>query len=47
MKILLDGAYEAAQRLIIDNRDKLDKVAGALLQKEVISAEEFQELLAR
>ena len=45
VKILLDGAYEAAQRLIIDNRDKLDKVAGALLQKEVISAEEFQELI--
>ncbi len=45
VKILLDSAYEAAQRLIIDNRDKLDKVAGALLQKEVISAEEFQELI--
>ena len=27
------------------NRDKLDKVAGALLEKEVISAEEFQELI--
>ena len=45
VKILLDNAYEAAQRLIIDNRDKLDRVAQALLQKEVISAEEFQELI--
>lgn len=45
VKILLDGAYEAAQRLIINNREKLDRVAEALLKKEVISAEEFQELI--
>ena len=45
VKILLDKAYETAQKLIIVNREKLDKVAGALLQKEVISAEEFQELI--
>ena len=45
VKILLDKAYETAQKLIIINREKLDKVAGALLQKEVISAEEFQELI--
>ncbi len=45
VKILLDTAYERAQRLIIQNRDKLDKVAEELLKKEVISAEEFQELI--
>ena len=45
VKILLDKAYETAQKLIIVNREKLDRVAGALLQKEVISAEEFQELI--
>lgn len=45
VKILLDNAYVAAQKLIIENREKLDKVAGALLQKEIISAEEFQELI--
>ena len=45
VKILLDNAYTTAQRLIIENRDKLDRVAQALLAKEVISAEEFQELI--
>ena len=45
VKILLDNAYTTAQKLIIENRDKLDRVAGALLEKEVISADEFQELI--
>ena len=45
VKILLDNAYITAQKLIHENRDKLDKVAKALLEKEVISAEEFQELI--
>ena len=45
VKILLDNAYITAQKLIHENRDKLDKVAEALLEKEVISAEEFQELI--
>ena len=45
VKILLDNAYSTAQKLIRENMDKLDKVAGALLEREVISAEEFQELI--
>ncbi len=45
IKILLDNAYQTAQKLIRENRDKLDRVAGALLEKEVILAEEFQELI--
>ena len=45
VKILLDNAYATAQKLIRENRDKLDRVAGALMHKEVISAEEFQELI--
>ena len=45
VKILIDTAYARAQRLIISNMDKLNKVAEALLEKEVISAEEFQELI--
>ena len=45
VKILLDNAYATAQKLIIENREKLDIVANALLEKEVISAEEFQELI--
>ena len=45
VKVLLDTAYTRAQSLIINNMDKLNKVAEALLEKEVISAEEFQELI--
>ena len=45
VKILLDNAYATAQKLIRENRDKLDRVAEALMHKEVISAEEFHELI--
>lgn len=45
VKILLDTAYERAQSLIKSNMNKLTKVTEALLEKEVISAEEFQELI--
>ena len=45
VKILLDTAYARAQSLIISNMDKLTKVAEALLEKEVISADEFQKLI--
>ena len=45
VKIMLENAYEKAQRLIRENMDKLDKVAGRLLEKELISAEEFEELI--
>lgn len=45
VKILLDTAYARAQSLIRVNMDKLTKVAEALIEKEVISGEEFQELI--
>lgn len=45
VKILIDTAYARAQNLIMNNMDKLNRVAGALLEKEVISAEEFVELI--
>ena len=45
VKILLDTAYARAQSLIRANMDKLTKVAEALLEKEVISADEFQKLI--
>lgn len=45
VKILLDTAYARAQSLIRANMDKLTKVAEALIEKEVISADEFQELI--
>ena len=43
--IMIDNAFVNAQKLILDNMDKLDKVAQALIEKEIISAEEFQQLI--
>lgn len=45
VKILIDNAYLKAQNLIAANMDKLNKVAQTLLEREVISADEFQELI--
>lgn len=45
VKIMLDSAYSKAQTLLISNMDKLNKVATTLMEKEVISAEEFEELI--
>ncbi len=43
VKLLIDNAYITAQKILIDHRDILDKVAMELLEKETISEEEFQE----
>ena len=45
VKILIDNAYEKAQYLIKTNMDKLVKVAEALIEREVISEEEFKEII--
>lgn len=45
VKIMIDTAYVKAQKLIRENMDKLDRVAQALIEKEVISSEEFEELI--
>ena len=42
VKIMIDTAYARAQTILINNMPKLDKVAERLLEKEIISAEEFQ-----
>ncbi|MBQ6992450.1 MAG: ATP-dependent zinc metalloprotease FtsH [Clostridia bacterium] len=43
VKRLIDIAYKRAQEILLANMDKLHSVAGRLLEKEVISAEEFEE----
>lgn len=45
VKIMIDNAYVKAQKLILNNMDKLNKVAEVLIEKEIISAEEFQDLI--
>lgn len=40
---LMDLSYERAKQILSANRDKLDAVANALIQKETITEEEFEE----
>ena len=44
VKTLIDTAYNDAQRLLIAHRDKLDKIAEVLLQKEKINEAEFNKI---
>lgn len=45
VKSILDEQYVAAMKLLVDNRDKLDKLAAALLEHETMFAHEIYELL--
>lgn len=42
VKALIDWAYNQAQKILLDNMDKLHQVATRLLEKEIISQEEFE-----
>ena len=45
VKKLLDEAYKKAELILSSNMDKLDNVAKVLLQKEIITAEEFKQIM--
>jgi cell division protease FtsH len=45
VKKLVDEAYVRAERLINENRDKLETLAGALLEKESMDGRDIEELL--
>ena len=44
VKTLIDTAYIKAQELILEHMDKLHAVAGKLLEKETITASEFEKI---
>ena len=44
VKNLIDEAYNRAQRLLIDHRDKLDIIAQTLIAKEKINEQEFKNI---
>ncbi len=44
VKTLIDTAYQKAQEILKANMDKLDMVAKLLLEKETITAEEFEQI---
>jgi cell division protease FtsH len=46
IKRLIDEAYNRAQKLLSENINKLDAVAEALLEKEKLEANEFEEIFA-
>lgn len=45
VRSIIDSAYEQARTLIMDNHDKLDKLAAVLLEKEVLEREEIDAIL--
>ena len=44
VKRIIDWAYEKAKTILQENRDKLDRVAEILIEKEKITGEEFDEI---
>ena len=42
IKLLIDNAYYQAKKLVSEHMDKLELVANRLMEKEIISAEEFE-----
>ena len=44
VKLLIDEAYNNAQKLLIEHRDKLDAIAQTLLAQEKINEQEFKEI---
>ena len=44
VKNLLKLRYEDAKKLLIENRDKLDKIAKFLYERETITGKEFMEI---
>ena len=45
VKKLVDDAYARAEKLINENRDKLETLAAALLEKESMDGRDIEELL--
>jgi cell division protease FtsH len=43
---LTDEAKRAAERLIVEHRDKLDELAAALLRNEVLEREDIERIMA-
>lgn len=42
--IILKESYEEARRLLLDNRDVMDKIAAFLIEKETITGKEFMKI---
>lgn len=47
VKKLIGGLYEKTKRLLSDNRERLERVAGKLLEKETLNESEFEEIYSQ
>ncbi|MBQ3694207.1 MAG: ATP-dependent zinc metalloprotease FtsH [Synergistaceae bacterium] len=45
VKAIIDSCYETAKEILTSRRALMDKIAGVLLEREVIDAEEFEKLM--
>lgn len=45
VKRIIDEAYSSAKQLLLENKDKLQKLSHVLLEKEVLSSKEIEKLL--
>ncbi len=41
----IDDAYEKAEKILVEHRDKLDAVAAVLMEKEKVTGEQFAEIM--
>jgi cell division protease FtsH len=46
VRSIVEGQYKVAQRVLVENRDKLDRLATALLERETLDAAEIEATLA-
>ncbi len=47
IKAIIDIAYKKTEKIIIDNRDSLEKIAQLLLEKESLSSKEIDKILGK
>ena len=46
VRSIIDGCYREAEKILLDNRDKLDSMADALMEFETLSAEQLDDIMA-
>ena len=46
IRLFIDNAYDRAEKILTEHRDRLEAVAAVLLEKEKVSGEEFERIMA-
>ena len=46
MRSIITNAYNRTEKILLDNRDKLEELAMYLFTKEKVSAEEFEDIMS-